>query len=794
MAPAAFSLLRLLIPAFVPATCALQRVADLLLLVLLLQGSLRKFVERHRWRTCAFIPRPDEILLGILILFLLLVPVPPEAKIAVLTLLHAWTIFTKPPHEAPRGNSSTAAAEKVLEEERPRSIQRSRRRSASRDSSHWADGIGEAYFVCGRDLQLSFCNKRGQSTLQDYEGEFPRMVRELVLDDENERCLENVILDLLDEPCADTNKCVKVALDRISRRTTASGSPSQFRTSLFKHYRAALWKSDNTVLMILKEKDVSMRMIREGGMDTAMYCTVSHELRTLLNAVIMNLVLLEDDLPAGLRTYQKIAQSSTKILASKLNDLLDSIQIQNKTFRVHRKEFDVPALVAEVNDVCGWQAKQKQVGIEIVMDKDTVKTMVGDEDRIRQVVFSLMLSAIQLTEWGMVKLNVERKKTRTVTFKVLSKGAGTQSKLLEQIRRSSQSETKKRLSSKKGEQETVELLDELPLEISQSICNEMGARITAKGQNGEVRFRFDVLDGFLSSRAGEKREGAVRKYSADDRHDDFALYRVSNPFNLANEQGDNSVSSTRLNVKTDCVCLTELEAIPDEFPLSCPVIRVPSASFIGNKTGSVGLTRISSEKVHPRPLWVKLPADPEVQLSAKSPTASIANDQRRRKSKMRRTTMGGEHQARHRLVKKVSIDDDAVCHIMIVDDNVTNRFVLKELMKRYGHNSMEAKDGKDALNIMDKYVRTGAVGELLLVFMDLQMPVMNGIQATEAIISLCNVQGVAPPPIIGISSDPSEEDRRKFMVAGIREFLSKPIDKQKVQYLVKKYLSTQKAM
>ena len=126
------------------------------------------------------------------------------------------------------------------------------------------------------------------------------------------------------------------------------------------------------------------------------------------------------------------------------------------------------------------------------------------------------------------------------------------------------------------------------------------------------------------------------------------------------------------------------------------------------------------------------------------------------------------------------VDDCSQDFILIVDDNMSNRFVLKELLKKRGYNSIEALDGADAVNIIDKHIKSGTIRRLLLVFMDLQMPIMDGIESTKQIISLCSAAGAYTPHIIGVSSDPSEDDRFKFEQAGIDEFVSKPLDKEKV--------------
>ena len=132
--------------------------------------------------------------------------------------------------------------------------------------------------------------------------------------------------------------------------------------------------------------------------------------------------------------------------------------------------------------------------------------------------------------------------------------------------------------------------------------------------------------------------------------------------------------------------------------------------------------------------------------------------------------------------------DDKQFSILIVDDIAINRMVMNGLMKSYGYFSIEAKDGQEGLNLVENLIKTHSLKELKLVMMDLQMPIMNGIEATQEILSICRGAKLDSPPIIGISADSSEEDRRNFLKSGIKEFCSKPIDRKKIQYLIDKYI------
>ena len=232
------------------------------------------------------------------------------------------------------------------------------------------------------------------------------------------------------------------------------------------------------------------------------------------------------------------------------------------------------------------------------------------------------------------------------------------------------------------------------------------------------------------------------------------------------------------------------EDIPSERPVPT-VITIPTASLVPNTSPKSREQSVNVPRAHPISTLPTAPTPlPAIQL-AKESTSFLAKrrmPKSRRNEKVRRTTMSsGVQQGLHKLPSKCA-DDCVHCSVLIVDDNATNRCVLKALLRRCSYNSIEANDGSEAVNLVEKYLTTQTIHEIEVIFMDLQMPTMNGIQATAAIIASCQKARIPAPPIIGVSSDPSEEDREKFLNAGIQEFISKPIDKQKVGYVIDKYM------
>ena len=155
--------------------------------------------------------------------------------------------------------------------------------------------------------------------------------------------------------------------------------------------------------------------------------------------------------------------------------------------------------------------------------------------------------------------------------------------------------------------------------------------------------------------------------------------------------------------------------------------------------------------------------------------------------KARRTTFA-EQFAPLQFGHKKCVDDVDRFSILIADDDAFNRNVLKDLLQRRGLNSLEASDGKEAVGLIDRYVKSGTLAEINIIFMDLQMPNMDGIEAATTVQSLCRQASMQPPPIIGLSGDSSEEDRKMFQRAGIAEFVSKPVTNAKLRHILGTYL------
>jgi CheY-like chemotaxis protein len=119
--------------------------------------------------------------------------------------------------------------------------------------------------------------------------------------------------------------------------------------------------------------------------------------------------------------------------------------------------------------------------------------------------------------------------------------------------------------------------------------------------------------------------------------------------------------------------------------------------------------------------------------------------------------------------------------VLVVDDNLTNQKITCKMLDKLGYPSVVADNGRKALEQLDAQRQ-----QISLILMDCRMPVMDGLQATQAIRS----QG-SSIPIVALTANNTEEDREACRLAGMDDFLAKPINKDKLQTVLQSLMTTE---
>ncbi len=725
----------------------------------------------------------------------------------------------------------------------PRTKGERQRRGEAFEEERLLDKVEQGYFLFrwpevdlpGATFAAAYVNRFGKTMLTASGLTFPELAAQLVVSDDPSTCLYSLLEQVFGPEYA-PGYTVKhflrlaarkrsISKDDLSPRARAREQSIEEQTDALTimNLKARLTKvRKNEVLLSLSEHNITSTLIMAEGLRNTVICTLSHELKNLLTGIICNLELIGQHLAMKGQDmlYHKLATCSAGLLSNRLNDLFDYIQLRYKQFKLHYAEFSLAEFVSELEEICHWQAQQRQQNLKVIKKKSFPKSIIGDHDRLTQILLNIINKSIEFTDFrSQLELRVGKTKEKKIAFTVRSYGAAMRTKLKEYLKDSPRNTWKElRRNSVDTSNGVIQNIDTFSLEISQLICKEMDADITVKIEKDQKysQFKLVLRDGFQSPRL--RSPNKKRRLSNDDKSQEgseptpqviahsemekaafgkthyfpspFSGQPPSKPdksmFARAPPPGNESSgvdSSARLDnsrlsgfSRDD---FTERE-IPSEFiqlerKISIP--HSPTKRVIGY-----------SPPFNPQ----KSPSLLNISVESKDSLFRLQPNGRGVSLRTRRTTFC-ENAMPIKIRQRACLDDVDKCTILIADDDTLNRNALKGLLKINGLYSLEACDGREAVCLIEKYVKTNKLSELSVIFMDLQMPNMNGIQAVAAIRELCSKYNVAPPYIVGVSCDNSEEDRRNFVRAGLNEFVSKPLTNKKLKLLIEKYVGANSA-
>jgi PAS domain S-box-containing protein len=483
---------------------------------------------------------------------------------------------------------------------------------------------------------------------------------------------------------------------------------------------------------------------------------MSHEIRTPMNAVIGLARLLEEaDLGRRERGYVARMQMAAKSLLSMLNDVLDYSKVEAGQVVLEQTPFALDDVLASTAAMSATSAWNKGIEPVFAVHPDVPARLVGDPMRLGQVLLNLVSNAIKFTERGEVVLTIEPAGADgdrlALDFTVRDTGIGIppeqQQRMFEAFSQADTSTSRKYGGTGLG------------LAISRRLVRLMGGDLcvdSVPGRGATFRFtapfgveagaapspaqadtpplRVLVADDNASSRAALAGLLAGRGWhveTAASGADTLALLRTAGPFDLAfidSVLGDLDGASVIAFARAD-------QAI--SLPRCALLAADPERERLDALAADLRVAAILAKPFTPGAL-----ADTLAELHSGAPAPAPA----------RATALAG------RL---------AGMRVLVVEDNLLNQEVANYVLVHAGASVDFAGNGRIAVSML---AETPAQYDAVL--MDLQMPVMDGFEATHAIRAL----GLDRLPIIAMTANALDEDRRRALAAGMTDYLAKPID------------------
>eukprot|EP00826_Nyctotherus_ovalis_P038052 TRINITY_DN3533_c0_g2_i3.p1 TRINITY_DN3533_c0_g2~~TRINITY_DN3533_c0_g2_i3.p1 ORF type:complete len:574 (-),score=107.32 TRINITY_DN3533_c0_g2_i3:172-1893(-) len=529
--------------------------------------------------------------------------------------------------------------------------------------------------------------------------------------------------------------------------------------TLWMHNGPLVAQDEGELWVILKDTTSKALLEERANLNSAksvLLSIISHELRTPLNGLIGALYVMSEQVQDGIKGWWQTAYSSALLLLNTVNCLLDFSSIEMSAFVITNSDLNIRSLINELRGLFIDVLPKDKVILNHLVSEEVPLFFRTDAKRVRQILINLLSNAINYTYDGSITLHVAMEANNNMKISVQDTGIG--------ISKEAQASlfnffncAKKVLSGQDNK------LPGLGLVISCRIISKLGGAVAINSvPNVGTTFTFTLPRVIGADYRAPSIELAADKIEGDAK--DGLRNRLKESFSFSLKRSTSTKMDFNANRRFKEIHESELVKLR----------KMESAKHCDNEF------KDKEKKDIP-----DLSCDSENsicdELKPEVTPSSIASVNRTLRKTRLNFGVGASNKRLRTGTSVRRVQSDKV-QILIVDDTAINRLVLNGMLKTLGYRAKEACNGKEACKIIKEHTREE--GKFDMVLMDVQMPVMDGMEATCKIRKRHSAKEL---PIVGVTSLTSEAELQKCITVGMNAVMTKPLSLSDLKKIMRDY-------